>query len=413
MNTGIEEIKRSYKESGYIKKAGDTLVSFFRVYWLYLKSDPRIIIKNPKLLGPVPFFVTCVVISATLLREFWPDSIFENISGPIESRPLRLITAIIPMPYVTAFLLVSVFLSLPTYFLALFFRGKPRLNRLIRLSCYINGMSFVIVSVFLVVSLSIADFFDPYYVDLQQYKIALSAYTGIIVVISALSIRPGMYALGVKPIKFIAVSILTIAMNLAILSLATTWFGGPDRMRSYLLVTESYLAIMPISTPVMGPTVGNGSIVLIRTGWPPEEAKHGDIVMYETDAFWSLGRIIAIGGQSVEHNYKEFWVDSEKLSSSKESWVAKETNSVGFEYPIIPVPEDWPEYRTMSVSVPYSSVFVASDDRAEWEFDSRNPDGPGPIRNDQIVGKVVFVLFPTSIGNPYSSADVLFERMGF
>ncbi|MGR3760279.1 signal peptidase I [Roseobacteraceae bacterium NS-SX3] len=272
-------------------------------------------------------------------------------------------------------------------------------------------MSFVVVSLYFIVALSVADFYNPYYIDLRNYWVVFLVYLAFIVFFFALAVRPALYALGLRPIKLAVLMILTTAIDIFVLSLIATWAGGKDDMRSPYTGVETYFQILPVSTSFMAPTIDYGSIVLLRTTRRDEEFKHGEIVMYISEGFWSLGRVIATGGQSVEHNFKDFWVDGEKLSSSEANWVVTETNSIGFKYLLYPAPEDWPEYSPISVNVPHDSVFVVSDDRSAWEFDSRNPDGPGSIRLDQIVGKVVFVLFPTNIGNPYSPTHKLIKRM--
>ncbi len=91
-----------------------------------------------------------------------------------------------------------------------------------------------------------------------------------------------------------------------------------------------------------------------------------------------IKRVIAVGGQEIDIRPTGVYIDGEKI---KEEYIPATTHT-------------YKGSLKMPVKVPKDCVFVMGDNR-EHSKDSRDMS-VGIVRNDQIVGKAVFQIFPFS-----------------
>lgn len=143
----------------------------------------------------------------------------------------------------------------------------------------------------------------------------------------------------------------------------------------------------------MDPTLCEGQMMFVWSlGYEP---KQGDIVVANDtteDAAVTLHgdaiikRVIAVGGQSVEIDYRhdQVYVDGEPLKE---------------DYTLEPMSEPWDEDMAQTYfEVPEGSVFLLGDNR-NHSTDSRHVN-LGPVDTDYLLGKAVFSFFPLSSFGP-------------
>ena len=89
-----------------------------------------------------------------------------------------------------------------------------------------------------------------------------------------------------------------------------------------------------------------------------------------------IKRVIATGGQTIDLRGGKVYIDGNLL---EEDYIADTVKT-------------YTQSMQMPVTIPEGSVFVMGDNR-EWSKDSRDKT-VGIVRNEQLVGKAVFRLFP-------------------
>lgn len=142
-----------------------------------------------------------------------------------------------------------------------------------------------------------------------------------------------------------------------------------------------------VSGSSMDPTLKNKDrLIAVRLMYEPEV---GDIVVvqpYLTEGtvkgklmfnrILYIKRVIAVGGQTIDLRKGRVYIDGEVLS---EPYLSDEVKT-------------YTQSMEMPVTIPEGHVFVMGDNR-QWSKDSRDKS-VGILREEQVVGKAVFRLFP-------------------
>lgn len=166
-----------------------------------------------------------------------------------------------------------------------------------------------------------------------------------------------------------------------------------------LIITLTFtfaVRMMGVSGPSMIPTLQNGDRLIVVNSTICGDYEAGDIVIARKMSFSDepiVKRVIATEGQTVDIDFDlgRVYVDGVELH---EDYINDLTYlQEGTEFPL---------------TVPQGSVFLMGDNR-NHSNDSRD-DRLGPVEEQLIIGKAVFVLFP---GKDYLTERRDFSRIGF
>ena len=166
-----------------------------------------------------------------------------------------------------------------------------------------------------------------------------------------------------------------------------------------LIITLTFtfaVRMMGVSGPSMIPTLQNGDRLIVINSTICGDYEVGDIVIARKLSFSDesiVKRVIATEGQTVDIDFElgRVYVDGVELH---EDYINDLTYlEEGMEFPL---------------TVPQGSVFLMGDNR-NHSNDSRD-DRLGPVEEQLIIGKAVFVLFP---GKDYLTEKRDFSRIGF
>ena len=166
-----------------------------------------------------------------------------------------------------------------------------------------------------------------------------------------------------------------------------------------LIITLTFtfaVRMMGVSGPSMIPTLQNGDRLIVVKSTICGDYEVGDIVIARKMSFSDepiVKRVIATEGQTVDIDFDlgRVYVDGVELH---EDYINDLTYlQEGTEFPL---------------TVPQGSVFLMGDNR-NHSNDSRD-DRLGPVEEQLIIGKAVFVLFP---GKDYLTERRDFSRIGF
>ena len=140
-----------------------------------------------------------------------------------------------------------------------------------------------------------------------------------------------------------------------------------------ILVTNLWVGVMVVDGSSMNPQLHDGEIVLTVEYKNPHRL---DIIAFNQNNKFYIKRVIATEGDSVSINNDGVVSVNDELLN--EPYVARLSPGYSdIEFPYI---------------VPAESVFVLGDNRAV-SSDSRN-SRIGPVNIDQIVGEVIFIVWP-------------------
>lgn len=165
-----------------------------------------------------------------------------------------------------------------------------------------------------------------------------------------------------------------------------------------LIITLTFtfaVRMMGVSGPSMIPTLQNGDRLIVVNSTICGDYEVGDIVIARKMSFSDepiVKRVIATEGQTVDIDFElgRVYVDGVELH---EDYINDLTYlQEGTEFPL---------------TVPQGSVFLMGDNR-NHSNDSRD-DRLGPVEEQLIIGKAVFVLFP---GKDYLTERRDFSRIG-
>lgn len=165
-----------------------------------------------------------------------------------------------------------------------------------------------------------------------------------------------------------------------------------------LIITLTFtfaVRMMGVSGPSMIPTLQNGDRLIVVNSTICGDYEVGDIVIARKLSFSDepiVKRVIATEGQTVDIDFDlgRVYVDGVELH---EDYINDLTYlQEGTEFPL---------------TVPQGSVFLMGDNR-NHSNDSRD-DRLGPVEEQLIIGKAVFVLFP---GKDYLTERRDFSRIG-
>lgn len=165
-----------------------------------------------------------------------------------------------------------------------------------------------------------------------------------------------------------------------------------------LIITLTFtfaVRMMGVSGPSMIPTLQNGDRLIVVNSTICGDYEVGDIVIARKMSFSDepiVKRVIATEGQTVDIDFDlgRVYVDGVELH---EDYINDLTYlEEGTEFPL---------------TVPQGSVFLMGDNR-NHSNDSRD-DRLGPVEEQLIIGKAVFVLFP---GKDYLTERRDFSRIG-
>lgn len=165
-----------------------------------------------------------------------------------------------------------------------------------------------------------------------------------------------------------------------------------------LIITLTFtfaVRMMGVSGPSMIPTLQNGDRLIVVNSTICGDYEVGDIVIARKMSFSDepiVKRVIATEGQTVDIDFDlgRVYVDGVELH---EDYINDLTYlQEGTEFPL---------------TVPQGSVFLMGDNR-NHSNDSRD-DRLGPVEEQLIIGKAVFVLFP---GKDYLTEKRDFSRIG-
>lgn len=165
-----------------------------------------------------------------------------------------------------------------------------------------------------------------------------------------------------------------------------------------LIITLTFtfaVRMMGVSGPSMIPTLQNGDRLIVVNSTICGDYEVGDIVIARKLSFSDepiVKRVIATEGQTVDIDFElgRVYVDGVELH---EDYINDLTYlQEGTEFPL---------------TVPQGSVFLMGDNR-NHSNDSRD-DRLGPVEEQLIIGKAVFVLFP---GKDYLTEKRDFSRIG-
>ncbi len=144
--------------------------------------------------------------------------------------------------------------------------------------------------------------------------------------------------------------------------------------------------LVRVDGPSMMPTLQDGDFLALQSNFIMGELKYGDIIVARKTSFRDgepiVKRVIATAGQTVDIRYDSLgvatvYVDGQALN---ETYINGEMYEQSY------------SSRTFPLTVDEGCIFVMGDNR-NHSADSRHID-IGLIRTDQVLGKVLCVLFP-------------------
>lgn len=140
-----------------------------------------------------------------------------------------------------------------------------------------------------------------------------------------------------------------------------------------VLIASSFLPVLKVSGTMMQPTLEGQDIVVV---WKTDKLESGDVVSFYYRNNLQLRRVIATSGDIVNIDENgNVYVNDQLL---EEPYLSERSlGKCNLEFPY---------------QVPENRVFVLGDNRAE-AIDSRNVN-LGSIANDQILGRVLFCVWP-------------------
>lgn len=146
-----------------------------------------------------------------------------------------------------------------------------------------------------------------------------------------------------------------------------------------IIVTNQWFPILQVTGTSMSPTLAEGEILIASKG---SDFTTGDVVAFYYNNKILVKRVIALSGD---------WVN---ISDDGTVYV----NDIALDEPYLPEKAFGDCNIELPYQVPESKIFVMGDNRSV-SLDSRNT-AIGCIAEEQIVGKVDFVLWPlTDFGN--------------
>ena len=140
-------------------------------------------------------------------------------------------------------------------------------------------------------------------------------------------------------------------------------------------VFNRYYTLAVFRGPAMGDTLADGSLVLVRR-CSGETCEHGDIILYETGTGTQIKRVLAREGDQVIVS----------------PYVHLRVNGVTLEEPETTGRNQDAGIRTRRLNMEEGTLFVEGD-QLSLSTDSRYP-GYGAVREEKVIGKVRFVLWP-------------------
>ena len=151
-------------------------------------------------------------------------------------------------------------------------------------------------------------------------------------------------------------------------------------VHSNWLLRVAGFQIFDVPSTGMQPTVLNADRILIDLRqYRDAKPKPHDIVIFHKEGLFFIKRVVAVGGDTIESKDGVLFVNGHQL---EEPYVQHVGNPP-------------PELREFSpTQIPQGGLFVVGDNR-DVSRDSRLPDF-GPVREQSVVGKALYVLRSTS-----------------
>lgn len=167
-------------------------------------------------------------------------------------------------------------------------------------------------------------------------------------------------------------------------------------LAAVVLVLTILFRVVVVSGPSMKMTLLDGDYLLLVSNLFYKTPKQGDVVVVSKKAFENgkpiVKRVIAVEGQLVDIDFENgvVFVDGQALDE-----------------PYTNTPTNLEEGARFPQTVAKGCVFVMGDNRNNSR-DSRYPE-IGQIDSRELLGKVLYLVFPGTEGNHYSRD---FDRMG-
>jgi hypothetical protein len=128
----------------YVQAPAKYLGRFFRTTIAFIRGDPRLLIRNPKILNPPLYFAACIAIAIALVQSFWPDDPIKTFDNPSYLRPIEPFLNLVPLPLFAVASVYVLLINMPMLITSSVLGYNFRIYRIAAASSYAFATSILL-----------------------------------------------------------------------------------------------------------------------------------------------------------------------------------------------------------------------------------------------------------------------------
>jgi signal peptidase I len=404
----------------YLRAAIAYSIKFFSTIAANVRGDNLLLINNNRYLSSSFYATTCMTLSVTLLKLYFPDDPIKTFDIPSNMAYFSPILNFVPLPWLSLLGIYLAIISLPMYVLSMLLGYKPRIWRIYRASIYFTMTYSLFLALALILKYTMFSLFSYHHLIstlLYWLIMGLGAYQ-----IYNLSRWLGI-AHGMSGWSYLGYNAATFVTMVIVILLAQILFGSTvsDKFDRIDKLTRFPIRLFNIPSGSMWPALPVGTELVVNQMIPESQLRVGDIVVFDNDGTPWIKRIVAVGGDKVKLNHGRVFVNDRMLERDE---VPDRAGLDHFEKPIR-APcyiernkqskceichidgDDGTFSNTKEYVVPEGFLFLMGDNR-DNSADSRlsvDQGGIGFVPIDKVIGKAYFVLYPRQMGYLYKGSQ--------